>query len=115
MISCFARFRNLARLTPGPRRTSEGDPIVISSDARVSLGQNGAVFLHARSGIVFTSNHVGAQIWQGLLDCEGAEAISARISREAGVPHDLVRQDTVEFVAELETQGFLSRRVGCRP
>jgi hypothetical protein len=113
MTNCFARLWNWARLTPGPRRTSEGNPIVISSNARVSLGQNGAVFLHARSGIVFTSNHIGARIWQGLLDCEGAEAISARISQEAGIPHDIVRRDTVQFVAELKTHGFLSRGLGC--
>jgi hypothetical protein len=110
MINYFARVWNRARLTPG---TSHGDPIVISSDARVSLDQNGAVFLNARNGIVFTSNCIGAQIWQGLLDREGVEAIAARISREVGMPHDLVRRDTAEFVGELETQGFLSRRIGC--
>jgi hypothetical protein len=114
MINYFARFRNRARLTPGPDPAGEGNMIAISSDARVSLGQNGAVFLHARSGIVFTSNRVGARIWQGLLDREGVEAIAAKISREAGVPHDLVRRDTAEFVAELETQGFLSRGIGCQ-
>jgi hypothetical protein len=114
MINYLARFRNRAHLTPGGRPTSEGDPIVISSDARVSLGQNGAVFLHAGSGIVFASNHVGARIWQGLVDREGVDAIAARISREAGAPHDLVLRETAEFVAELETQGFLSKRIGCR-
>ena len=98
------------RLRPA---SSEGDPIAISSDARVSLDQNGAVFLNARSGIVFTSNHIGARIWQGLLDREGVEAIATRSSRDAGMPHDLVRRDTAEFVAELETQGLLSRRIGC--
>jgi hypothetical protein len=113
MIKYFARFRKRARLKPWPRQSSGGNPIAISSDARVSLGENGAVFLHARSGIVFTSNHVGARIWQGLLDREGVEAMALRISREAGVPHDLVRRDTAEFVAELETHGFLSRRIGC--
>jgi hypothetical protein len=114
MINYFARFWMRARLIPGSRRTSEGNPIVISADARVSLGQDGAVFLHARSGVVFTSNRAGARIWQGLLDREGVEAIAASISRDAGVPHDLVRRDTAEFVAELETQGFLSRGIGCR-
>jgi hypothetical protein len=111
MTNYFARFRN-PRLTPGPRQINAGNPITISSDARVSLGQSGAVFLHARSGIVFSSNHIGAQIWQGLLDREGVEAIAVRISREGGTPHDLVRRDTAEFVADLETQGFLSRRIG---
>ena len=109
MINYFARFQTRARLTGGPRRTSEGNAIIISSDAKVSLDQNGAVFLHARNGVVFTSNHIGARIWQGLLDREGVETIAARISREAGVGHDQVRHDTVEFVEELEAQGFLFR------
>ena len=73
---------------------------------------DGAVFLHSRSGIVFTSNRIGARIWQGLLDRQGVEAIAARISQEAGMPHDLVRRDTQDFVVELETQGFLRRRIG---
>jgi hypothetical protein len=114
MINYFAKLRSRMRLMPGPRQTGEGKPIEISADARVSLDQNGAVFLNSRSGVVFTSNRAGARIWQGLLDREGVEAIAARISREEGAPHDLVRRDTAEFVAELETQGFLSRRIGCR-
>jgi len=113
MIDYLARIWDRARRTQQRRGTSEGNAIVISSDARVSLVRDGAVFLHSRSGIVFTSNHIGARIWQGLLDREGVEAIVARISREAGIPHDLVRRDTQDFVGELETQGFLCRRIGC--
>jgi len=96
----------------GPRRSSEGNPIMISPDARVSLDPNGAVFLHARNGIIFTSNRIGARIWNCLRDGESVETIAARISQENGAPHDRVRQDTTEFIEELETQGFLSRRVG---
>jgi hypothetical protein len=100
------------RLAPAPLDTSEGDSIVISPDAKVSLDRSGAVFLHARRGIVFTSNRIGARIWQGLVDREAVETIAARISREAGIGLDRVRKDTAEFVAELETHGFLFRRIG---
>lgn len=112
MLNYFTRFRNRARLAPGPRRTSELNPIMISCDARVSLDQNGAVFLHTRSGVIFTSNRIGASIWQGLLDLESVETIAARISRENAVQPEQVRTETAEFVAELETHGFLSRRIG---
>ena len=104
----------MARRAPKPRQTAEDQPIVISADARVSLDQQGAVFLNSRSGIVFSSNHIGARIWKGLLDREGVETIAARISQEAGARLELVRQDTAEFIAELETHGFLSHRVGWR-
>jgi len=112
MTNHFARLWNRVRLAPAPLRTSEGDPIVISPDARVSLDQNGAVFLHARRGIVFTSNRIGALIWQGLVDREAVETIAARISREGGAGLHRVRQDTTQFIADLETHGFLFRRIG---
>jgi Coenzyme PQQ synthesis protein D (PqqD) len=109
MTNYFARVWNRTWSAPG---IGEGDPIMISSHAKVSLGQKGAVFLHTRSGVVFTSNHVGARIWQGLRDHESVETIVSRISREDGVEHAQVRRDTAKFVAELETHEFLSRRIG---
>lgn len=113
MINYFAGFGNRARLTAGRRPASEGGPLEISSVATVSLSENGAVFLHGRSGLVFTSNRIGARIWQGVLDRECVQTIATRISREHGAPREQVFQDTAEFVAELETLGFLSRRAGC--
>jgi hypothetical protein len=113
MINYFAGIWKRLRLKPERRRTSEDSQIVISSDARVSLESNGAVFLHAHSGIVFTSNRIGARIWQGLLDRESVDTIAASICEADDVCQDQVRQDTADFVAELETQGFLSRRIGC--
>jgi hypothetical protein len=108
-----ARLWNRLRSSPGARGNNHGNWVTISPDATVSLGQNGAVFLHARSGIVFTSNHIGARIWQGLLGGEGVETISERISQENGVGQDQVRHDATEFIGELETHGFLIRRMGC--
>ena len=97
---------------PGRDEAPEHHLVTISSDARVSLDRNGAVFLNTRRGVVFTANRIGARIWQGLLDRESLESIGARISRETGASPGQARQDTAEFVTELETQGFLSRRIG---
>jgi hypothetical protein len=113
MCNQLVRLWIRARLALRARGATERDRIVISPDARVSLDQNGAVFLQARSGVIFTSNRIGARIWQGLRDRESVEAIAARISGESGALHNQVRQDTARFVVELETQGFLSRRIGC--
>jgi hypothetical protein len=109
LVSYVARFCNRLRTSPGARRINYGNRVTISPDATVSLSQNGAVFLHARSGIVFTSNRIGARIWQGLLGGEGVETITERISLENGVEQNQVRQDATEFVGELETHGFLIR------
>lgn len=113
MLNFFTRFQNRPRPAPRPQRLGDGGAIVISPDARVSSDANGAVFLHTRSGILFTSNRIGAQIWQGLLERASVEAIAARIGQENGVRHDQARQDAAEFVAELEASGFLSRGVEC--
>jgi hypothetical protein len=112
MINYLARFRNRLRDSPGARRIKHGDRVTISPNATVSLSQNGAVFLHARSGIVFTSNHIGAAIWQGLVGGEALESITGRISLENGVGQDQVRQDAAQFIGELETHGFLVGRMG---
>jgi hypothetical protein len=112
MVNYLARLWNRLGVSPGARRINHGDPVTISPDATVSLSQNGVVFLHARSGIVFTSNHIGATIWQGLLGGEGLESITGRISLENGVGQDQVRQDATAFIGELETHGFLVRRMG---
>jgi hypothetical protein len=92
-------------------RTLKPDPIGISPDCKVSLSQDGAVFLHTGKGIIYTSNGIGARIWQGLQDRQTVDEISAKIGRDYGVPGERVRQDAALFMAELESQGFLSRKV----
>ena len=69
------------------------------------------MFLHTTKGIVYTSNGIGARIWQGIQDRQSVEEISAQIGRDYGVPGERARQDAVQFLAELESQGFLSHRV----
>lgn len=67
------------------------------------------MFLHIAKGIVYTSNGIGARVWRGLQDRQSVDEISAQIGRDYGVPGERVRQDAVYFLAELESQGFLSR------
>src|ERR1700674_1326903 len=93
------------------RRTVQPDPVGISPDCKVSINQDGAVFLHTAKGTVYTSNGIGARIWQGLQDRRSVDEISAQIGRDYGVPGERVRQDAAHFLAELESQGFLSRKM----
>jgi hypothetical protein len=67
------------------------------------------VFLHTAKGIVYTSNGIGARIWRGIQDRQSVDEISAQIGRDYGEPGERVRQDTIHFLGELESQGFLSR------
>jgi hypothetical protein len=90
------------------RRTVQQNAVRISPDCKVSISQEGAVFLHTARGIVYTSNGIGARIWQGLQDRQSVDEISAQIGRDYGVPGERVRQDAAHFLTELESQGFLS-------
>lgn len=88
-----------------------GDRLTISADARVAVEPEGAVFIHTRSGVVFTSNRLGARIWRGLEESESVETVARRISGETEVSYTQVCKDTTEFVADLERHGFVRRRV----
>ena len=92
-------------------RALQHNALGISPDCQVSLRQDGAVFLHTAKGILYTSNGIGARIWRGLQDRQSIDEISVHIGREYGVADERVRQDAVHFLAELESQGFVSRKV----
>jgi hypothetical protein len=76
---------------------------------RVSVDGDGAVFLDLASGRLFSSNRVGAHIWQGLVRQLSAAAIAADISREYGIDVDTAERDTRHFLAELSRQHLLNR------
>jgi hypothetical protein len=107
MLGYFKEFWSGAK--PAQGGGGERDAIAISPAATVSLDRNGAVFLHSGTGMIFTANRVGAAIWRGLRDRESVDAIASRLSDENGVQYEQVRRETAEFVAELETHGFLAR------
>jgi len=83
----------------------------ISPDARASVRPDGVVFLHVGSGSVFKSNAIGARIWQGLLEREAVDTIAADISREYTVPREQVERDAAGFIADLETEGLVARKM----
>jgi hypothetical protein len=95
-------------------RPADGHPhsIMPSPEVRASLQEDGVVFLHLRSGIVFRSNRIGAAIWKGLGSRQELAAIASQIGREYGIPVEQAARDAAGFVAQLEAQGFLVRPAG---
>jgi hypothetical protein len=89
---------------------SESGCFQISPAGRASIHPDGAVFLNVERGVIFKSNRVGSRIWQGIQNHESPAGIAARISREYAVPEELASQDTARFLAQLETEGFLTRK-----
>jgi hypothetical protein len=81
----------------------------VSPDVKASVREDGIVLLHIARGLVFTSNRVGARIWQGLAASEGLAAITEAISREHGITRERATHDAAAFISTMETEGLLVR------
>ena len=92
--------------------SGETSSFTILPAGRASIHPDGAVFLNVERGVIFKSNRVGSRIWQGLLHRESPAAMVAQISREYAVPREQAAQDTAQFLAQLEAEGFLARNIG---
>jgi hypothetical protein len=76
-----------------------------------SIHDDGVVLLQTAKGKLFASNHTGARIWQGLERALPLDDIAADISRQYRIPHDTARDHATRFVAELERQRLIERRI----
>jgi hypothetical protein len=91
-------------------RTTEQDRgFAVAPEVTVRVHGEGAVFLHATNGIVYSCNRVGAQIWKGLREGRSLGAIAGDIAQEYGVSADFVSRDAGQFVADLKRVGILVR------
>jgi hypothetical protein len=96
----------------GANRPSAGTPfgaeLAIAPETRATpLGEDGIVFLHTGSGKLFTSNAVGARIWNGIAERASLHAIAAAISSDFGVSQQQVEQDAGQFIAALQLRGLV--------
>ena len=76
-----------------------------------SIHDAGVMLLHTVKGRLFASNHIGARIWQGLEQRLPVQTIAAEISREYRIPRETALDHIVRFLAELEGQRLVERRV----
>src|SRR4051794_7119164 len=81
----------------------------LALDVRASVHSEGLVLLHIGTGLLFTSNAIGAIIWQSLADQRRLEALGVDISAEFSVPLEQVEKDVVCFISDLERHGFVQR------
>ena len=101
-------FHKSARFT---ERRTPGIPApsyTISSAGRTAIHEDGAVFFHLDTGVLFKSNQVGARIWKGVLNHDSPGTIISQISSEYGVAESQAAEDAVQFLAELEAEGFVT-------
>lgn len=80
---------------------------MVAPGVAAAADADGIALLHIKKARIFTSNHIGACIWEGLIREEDMGTIAARISGEYGVPTSQVEQDVSGFLADLEAHGCI--------
>jgi hypothetical protein len=79
----------------------------LSRHVQVTANENGLVLLHTLRGVIFTTNHLGAQIWDGLREDQPVGEIVARLSGQYNLPLPRIQADTDCFLGELRSCGLL--------
>ena len=78
---------------------------------RMSVHDEGAVFLHVRDARLFAANHVGVDIWNGIERQLDSDAIVAELHERYGAPCEATRAHVIRFILELERAGLVERRL----
>jgi hypothetical protein len=83
----------------------------LTPQVTVSTHQHGAVFFNMGHGRLFAVNRTGAYIWQALAQHHSAEHIAAELCREYRISLGKARAHTARFIAQLEGQHLVARRM----
>lgn len=69
----------------------------------------GAVLLHTESEVYFGLNHVGAQVWELIVDgCDQLDAVIQKVSEAyPDVTADVIGSDVSDLIDELTENGLL--------
>jgi len=76
-------------------------------DVKASLHAGGMVLIHLGKGTVFSSNRVGAMIWEGATERRSLDEVAASISGAFDIPRQTVREDAAAFLSQLQAEGLL--------
>jgi hypothetical protein len=98
MLSLFRRTR-IRNTNPAAFR--------FCADVIVHVHEAGAVFLHSKTGVVYSCNPVGAKLWSGVRSGRPVREMAAELAREYSVSAEVVAHDAGRFIGELESAGIL--------
>ncbi len=81
----------------------------VSPGVRASVHEGGLVLLQTGKGkgSIFTTNRVGARIWQGIVNGRTPGAIATELSVEYGASRAQIEDDTAAFLDELIAHGIV--------
>jgi len=85
-----------------------------ANDIRRVSSSDGAIVLHVRRGTMFRVNPMGSKILDLLEQGFGAPKIAEQISKEFGVPLEIVQNDLQAFIQSLLAHGVIESLDGNR-
>jgi hypothetical protein len=89
-------------------RVFSGSAVVAAGDAVVSCAlTGGAALLNVRSGVYFTLNEVGAQIWAAIQEPRAVSEIVDRITAQYDVDGRRCHDDVVALLQQLDDAGLI--------
>ncbi len=83
----------------------------VARTVRVIFTETGAVLQNTENGTAFSTNLVGAKIWQDLTKGVTKDEIVDRLCSEFNVASDMICRDMDEFLSGLEQKGLLQKDV----
>jgi hypothetical protein len=83
----------------------------IARAVRTVQTEAGAVLQNVENDATFSTNRVGAAIWQHLTNGLNQDEVVDRVSSEFGVAREQVCGDLVEFLEKLQQTGLLEKDI----
>jgi hypothetical protein len=74
---------------------------------KASLHEGGVVWIDVDRGQVFSSNRVGAMIWNGVVERWSLDRMADSISRQFAISAEAARADADEYLTRLVAEGLL--------
>ena len=100
----FRMFRRSDRES----RPAENRQLTFAPDVTAHTRPDGVVFLHSGKGVLYSSNAVGARIWELLRNGRNVDQITTELAAEFPVPAERIGTDTRQFVGALASAGIVS-------
>ncbi|MFZ0521562.1 MAG: PqqD family protein [Candidatus Acidiferrales bacterium] len=81
--------------------------LTISTSLRMTKSQDGAILLDVEQGEIFALNPVGTRIVELLQEGHDEFSLTGTLSREFGVPEEVVKGDVDDFLTRLRQQHLI--------
>lgn len=84
----------------------------VNPEATASIHDDVIVIVHIGSGLLYTSNAIGARIWRGIEQRLSLDAIAVGISDLYQIAYSIAREHIARFLAELQRHGLIEKEAG---